>query len=177
MKTVMIYKSKSGFVKKYANWIAAELNAELFEADDFNPNNLVKYDVIIYGGGLYAVGINGVKLIKNNLDKMHQKRLIVFASGAAPAREKVVTEVFHQNFTKEQQKYVKFFYLRGGFDYNKLSTGDKVLMKLLKWKIHFKKSLGKQLEGDEIGMLQAYSKPADFTNKDNIKELVRYASS
>jgi len=32
MKTIVIYMSKTGFVKKYAEWIAAELSADIFEA-------------------------------------------------------------------------------------------------------------------------------------------------
>ena len=96
---------------------------------------LTAYDTVIYGGGLYVVGINGVKFITKNLDKLNDKKVVVFATGASPFREKAINEVRNKNFTSEEQKYIKFFYLRGGFDYSKLKPFDKVLMTLLKWKI------------------------------------------
>jgi menaquinone-dependent protoporphyrinogen IX oxidase len=91
--------------------------------------------VVIYGGGLYAVGINGIKFIKNNLEKLKDKNVVVYASGASPSREETINEIINRNFTSEEQKYIKFCYLRGGFDYNKLGLLNKLLMKLLKQKI------------------------------------------
>jgi hypothetical protein len=78
-----------------------------------------------------------------------------------------------QNFTPEQQKQMSFFYLRGGFDYNKLKPVDKVLMTLLKWKLKRKKVL----TPDERGMLNAYVMPLDATRKKNIEELIAFATA
>ncbi len=36
MKTAVIYRSKSGFVKKYAEWIAEETGADLFDGASFD---------------------------------------------------------------------------------------------------------------------------------------------
>lgn len=174
MKTVVVYTSKTGFVKKYAEWIAEELKAELFEAGAIKPEKLASYDAIVYGGGLYVGGINGVKLITNNLHLLKGKRIAVFGTGAAPGRPEVLTEVRDQNFTPEQLQQLRYFYLRGGFNYSKLPLVQKVLMTLLKWKIQWKKKRNVPLHGDESGMLRAYGKPADFTQRKNISELVSY---
>lgn len=170
MKTIVIYKSKSGFVKRYAEWIAAELGADLFEASKVTIGKLAAYDTVIYGGGLYISGINGVKFITRNLDKLNGKKVVVFATGATPSREADLQEVRTKNFTAEELQKIKFFYLRGGFDFNKLSIIDKVLMTLLKFKLKRKK----QPTADERGMLAAYGQPVDFTRKKNIDELIAY---
>jgi len=174
MKTAVIYKSKSGFAKKYAEWIAQALIADIYESSQVNTEMLTEYDTVIYGGGLYAVGINGVKLITQNLDKLKGKKVVVFATGASPSREEVICDVRNKNFTAEQQKQIRFFYLRGGFDYSKLKPLDKVLMTLLKWKIKIKRKT--ELLSDEIGMLAAYDKPVDFTRRKNVDELVSYVN-
>jgi menaquinone-dependent protoporphyrinogen IX oxidase len=173
MKTIVVYRSKSGFVKKYAEWIAAELSADLLEASRVTIHQLMAYDTVIYGGGLYAVGINGVKLITQNLDKLNGKKVIVFASGATPPREEALTEVRNKNFSPEELKRIRFFYFRGGFDYHKLKPVDKMLMNLLKWILKRKKNL----TADERGMLEVYDHPADFTQKKNIDELIQYVRS
>jgi flavodoxin len=86
MKTLVIYKSKTGFVRKYAEWIAEELRADLFPADRIHKSLYRSYDAVIYGGGLYAGGISGIGHIKNNLADLEGKKVIVFASGASPLK-------------------------------------------------------------------------------------------
>lgn len=105
------------------------------------------------------------------------KRVIVYACGASPPNEDVLNEVMTHNFTSDQQKHIKVFYVRGGFNYNKLPPFDKVLMTLFKWKIILKKSIKKKLNSDEIGMLEAYNKPVDFTERSNIEQIVTYINS
>lgn len=172
MKIAVIYKSKTGFTKKYAEWIAEALAADIFEVTQINISTLETYDTIIYGGSLHIVGIIGVKFITQNMDQLKGKKLIVFATGASPLRKDVIDEVQNKNFNIAQQKEIKFFYLRGGFDYNKLNLLDKILMTLLKLKIKSKHET--ELTADEIGMLAAYNKPVDFTLKKNIDSLIKY---
>jgi len=172
---LVIYKSLSGFTKKYAQWIAEELHADLYDSKDFDPAKLADYQVIVYGGSLHAVGISGVSIIKNNLPKLSGKKIVVFAVGASPPRENVLDEVKNKNFTAEQQQTIKFFYLRGGFDYDQLDLPNKVLMSLMKLKIQMKKKSSRS--SDEIGLLAAYQKPMDCTRKENIKPLLAYAQA
>lgn len=174
MKALVIYKSSTGFTKKYAEWIAKDLSADIFEVSKINANMMDAYDSIIFGGSLHAVGIRGIKFITQNLNRLKDKKIAVFATGASPTSEAVIDEVRDKNFTKEQQKYIKFFYFRGGFDYKKLSSFDKFLMNILKWKINNKKKKKEELTNDEIGMLAIYDKPVDYTNRDKTKELISY---
>lgn len=173
MKTVVVYKSISGFTKKYAEWIAEELEADLLGVEKIDIDILLKYDIIIYGGSLHAVGISGINIIKNNLNKLKDKNIIIFTTGASPSKESTVSEVKDSNFSVEEQKQIRFYYFRGGFDFNKLNFTNKILMTLMKWKIKLKR----HKTPDEKGMLAAFSKPMDFTKKKNIKELLEYVRS
>lgn len=175
MKTAVIYKSISGFTKKYAEWIAEELDADLFAHDDIDPSVLPEYDLIIFGGALHAVGIGGIDIIKDNMEKLQGENIIVFTTGASPSRDEILEEVKNRNFTPEEQKRIRFFYLRGGFDYGKLNFVNKILMTLMKWKIRAKKESDRT--PDERGMLAAFSHPVDFTKKEKISELVAYVRS
>lgn len=168
MKTVVVYRSKSGFTKTYAEWIAEAVGADIKDSRRVNINDLIAYDTIVYGGALYVGGINGISLIKKGLWRLKGKRVIVFAVGATPIRESIIDEVRDGNFTEKEQKQVQFFMLRGGFDFRKLTTIDKILMLLLKRKLR----RTKDKTADERGMLHAYAHPADFTNKKNIEPIV-----
>jgi len=173
MKTIVVYKSISGFTQKYAEWIAEELEADLFRIEKIDIDVLLKYEIIIYGGSLHAVGISGVNIIKNNLNKLRDKNVIIFTTGASLPNESIVSEIKDSNFSVEEQKQIQFYYFRGGFDFNKLNLINKILMTLLKWKIKLKRDKAP----DEKGMLAAYSRPMDFTKKENIKELLEFVRS
>lgn len=175
MRTVVVYKSKTGFAKKYAEWIAEALSADIFDAAKVTIDMLTAYDTVVYGGSLYAGGINGIKYITQNLDKLKNKKIVAFATGASPSREDVINEVQNKNFTIAEQKCIRFFYLRGGFDFSKLTLINKVLMLLLKWKLQMKNQ--QKLTADERGMLASYNKPVDFTRKENIDEIIAYVNS
>lgn len=97
-KILVVYKSKTGYARKYAEWIAEELNCDIKENHKLSFSDLKDYDTIIYGGGLYAVGINGINLIKNNFDALKGKRLIVYATGATPPNEEDLKKVWETNF-------------------------------------------------------------------------------
>lgn len=171
MKTIVIYTSTTGFTKKYAEWIAQALAADIVPARELRPEALSAYDTVIYGGSLHAVGIRGIKVVKKYFARLDGKRLIVFAVGATPGRTDVPEEVINANFSPEERAHIRFFYLRGGFDYSKLGLADKLLMSLLKLKI----KSHDQKTPDEKGMLAAYSHPVDFTKRDHIRDLVAYA--
>ncbi len=170
MKCAVIYRSKTGFTEKYARWIAEELASEVFECSKASRDLLKKYDAVVYGGSVHASGILGIGLIKKNLDILKGKRVAVFAVGAASPDEKIVKEIRDKNFSSDELKKIEFFYLRGGFNFNKLGFADKAIMRVFK-KIIEKK---KEKTEEEIGMLAAYNKPADFTKKENVKGIVEY---
>lgn len=170
MKTIVIYKTLSWFTKKYAERIAKDIKADLFDIKEISLDSLKKYDCIIFWWGLHAATINGLGKIKNHLLALSDKYIIVFATGAWPDRPNVLEEVKNKNFTKEQQKKIKFFYFRWGFDFNKLDIPNKIIMTIFKWVI----SLKKEKTPDEIGMIDSYKNPVDFTKQENIKEMVSY---
>ena len=57
---IIIYKSKYGSTKKYAEWLKEATGFEMAEADQIKAGEAAKYDTIIFGGGIYAGGIAGI---------------------------------------------------------------------------------------------------------------------
>ncbi|WP_253199588.1 flavodoxin domain-containing protein [Clostridium gasigenes] len=53
-KSVIVYKSKYGSTKVYAQWIAKKLEADIYEVNEVKVDKLLDYNNIIFGGGLYA---------------------------------------------------------------------------------------------------------------------------
>ena len=168
--TIVFYKSKYGSTKKYAQWISEELHADLFEYKQVDKKKLMSYDRIIYGGGLYAGGMNGLSLIKNNFKELSEKKIIIFAVGGTLKKDAVLNEVADKNLSDEMKEKVPFFFFRGGFDYKKMRPFDRFLMILLYKSIKSKKL--EELDDDSKGIIATYGKKVDFTNKNFIKPLI-----
>ena len=64
MKILLIYKSKTGFTKKYAKWINEEIACDIVNIFNIQHVNFKNYDVVIYGSRIHAGRIDGLKKIK-----------------------------------------------------------------------------------------------------------------
>ena len=168
---VVVYKSKYGATKKYAEWIAESLEAPLFEASSVNPSQLTEYDVVIYGGGLYASGINGVKLVTKN----PCKSLVVFTVGLADPKITDYSEILSKTFSMEQLSEVKVFHWRGGMDYSKLGLIDKGLMAMVKKQAEKKPPA--ERTSDDQGVIETYGKKVDFTDRSVILPLIEFVET
>lgn len=168
-KTVVVYKSKYGNTKKYAEWIAKELGIKMLAHKEVKKiEDLMQYDTIIYGGGLYAGGIAGFSLIKKNYGKLKDKKVVVFAVGSSSPQEKVIESVKVQNLTDEMKGKVEVVFCRGGLDYPKMTRMDRMMMWMLKKSIEKKK----EKDSDMEGIVATYGKKVDFTHRKYIKPII-----
>jgi menaquinone-dependent protoporphyrinogen IX oxidase len=166
---IVIYKSKTGFAKKYAQWISEALHCDIKENKKLSLQDILPYDTIIYGGGIYALNIDGIGLIKNNLDALKNKMLIVFATGATPPREKDLKKIWESNFNEDQIQKIRTYYFRGGFNFSKLNLGLKIVMSMMKAKLKMKK----EPTQEEKDFIEAFDKPVDFSDKNNIIPIIK----
>lgn len=171
--TVVIYKSKYGATKKYAQWISESLNAEIFESSKINMKDLLKYKNIIYGGGLYASGISGFSLIYKNFNKLKDKNIILFTVGLAnPSNKEQFTPILEKNLSEEMRKKIKTFHFRGAIDYKRLSFIHKSMMAMLKKSVE---RLDENKRNEETKMmLETYGQVVDFTDKTLIAPLINF---
>ena len=175
MHTVVIYKSKYGSTKQYAEWIAQELGCECFDAKDVKADDLEKYDCIVYGGGLYAEVINGVSLITKNMQSLKEKKIAVFSTGITPldCRDYYDKMVIEKNFKNGLPENIRVFNFMGKMIINELSLVHKTALKTLK-KIMSNKENPTDMEKMLIDLCDA---DGDFSDRQNIFELISYMKS
>lgn len=167
-KVLMVYKSKTGFTKKYVDWIIEEFPCKTCTLEKMKQIGFEDYDVIIYGAGMHAGHIRGLKKFKKYIN-FQKTQVIVFATGAAPNTNEIVAKIKENNFI-ENPAGIEFFYFESGINYEKMAIIDKIIMrvysKILKWKT--KKS--EIEEGTSTALLKSY----DNSNIDNIKPLMTF---
>ena len=95
----------------------------------------------------------------------------MFCTGLSLRSEEVQREIFENNLKDVEKNNIRLYYYRGGFDFQKLSLIDQLLMRMLKLKIQWKKKKG-PLSSDEKGMLAVFHRKVNFTDRNLIRELV-----
>lgn len=173
-KILIMYFSKYGSTKAYAEWIASELNGDIYDLKNVNRHILQEYDTIVLGSGLYAGKVKGINLIVNNYESLKDKKLVLFTCGSDDysKMEKIntVTTKLEKMIPANIMENIKLFCLRGILDYRKLYMNDKILM----W--FFKNMVIRKLpEGEEKKVfMDTYGKKTGFIDKNSIKDIIEY---
>ena len=174
MNTIVIYKTKYGSTKTYAEWIADALGCRAVDAKSVKAADLEAYDTIVYGGGLYAEVINGVTLITKNIDKLRDKKILIYTTGITPPeyREYYDKYVIERNFKTGVPENIKLFNYPGKMVMDELSAVHRAALKTLK-KIMSGKENPTEMEKLLVELCDA---DGDFSDKSLIDELVLYAT-
>lgn len=160
-KIAVVYKSKRGSTKQYAQWIAEETGADLFDADQCKSSDLSDYDTIVFGGWLRAGGLQGIEFLRKNRDTFCVKDVLAFAVGLNVDGIAARQECRDINFKKELEN-VPCYFLRGAYQPDKMKGGDKIIMGIMK-----------KLMGDNNPELKdAIINGADYVDRNEIKYIV-----
>ena len=169
MNGIILYQSKYGSTKKYADWISEETGFPCVETKKAVISDVLKYDTIVLGGGLYASGIAGLSFLKKNIKQLSNKKLIVFCCCASPYDENGFQQIRLHNM-KETLSNIPVFYCRGAWDMYAMSLRDRLLCNLLR------KSVAKKDPADyeiwEKALMAAGDKKCDWTDKKYIEPII-----
>ncbi|WAW14551.1 flavodoxin domain-containing protein [Peptostreptococcus equinus] len=174
-KGIIIYKSKYGASKKYANWIAEETNLKVKEIEDVTVFDIEKNDIIILVGGVYASVFACYSFMKKHIDVLRFKKLAIFCVGAADSDDSYKDALMDDS---NILKIGEFFYGRGSMDIKNMTFRDKTIMKLVR-KALLRKKKHEDLSIDEgklnaDDMLDMIDNSSDWTDKSYIVPLVSW---
>lgn len=168
-KTTVIYKSKYGSAKQYAEWISHDLEAELIEVKNVKANTLKEYDTIIHVGGIYAGAVNGAHVFSDNWEIIKNKNLICVTVGLT-SNEQMLEKNDIRGFSEDMKNRIRFFHARGEMDYNKLNFFHKLIMKMVVKT--FKKE--KNPTPATRTQIDNFSKSISYIDKINIRPIIEY---
>ena len=162
MKGIILYISKYGATKRYAEWLTEATGFDCIETKNAKIKDVIQYDTIILGGGIYASGISGLSFLKKNIDKLQNKKIIIFCDGASPYDEEAYQQIVTHNL-KDALSGLPCFYCRGAWDMDSMSFRDKTLCKMLQKAVAKKDP--KDHEVWEKALMEAGTEKHDWTDK------------
>ncbi len=169
MNVYIICNSKTGFTRRYADWIAEETGGTVMSYEKLGKTGIDAEDIVIFGSRLHAGRIEYLDKIKARL-KSH-RRFIVFATGGAPnAAAEVHEKIRNMNFTEQERVTIPYFYMQGGLNYERMGMLDRILMKTAAKVMSNKKTLGPE----DAGFAKAIRSSYDIASREYIRPLVEY---
>ncbi len=133
MKTAVIYTSQTGFTKRYANWIADSMNADIFDLKDVQKKDAAHfagYDAIVYAGWLCAEKVVKVNWFFEKAGSWKDKKLALVCVGGSPNGTAAAERTIESILPEEYRDYIRAFYCQGGFNYDKMNMPSKIAMKM-----------------------------------------------
>ena len=162
MSSLIIYGSCYGTTKQYAEELAKKTGIEAKSYKDVK--NINDYNTVIYLGGLYAGGVEGMKKTLKNLAYTEDKKIIIATVGLADPTDKLNVEnirmKMRSQLTPELFEKANIFHLRGGIDYSKLNFMHRSMMSLV-----CKKALSvpeEEKTAEIRAMIETYNKQVYF---------------
>ncbi|MBR3786567.1 MAG: hypothetical protein IKJ77_09190 [Firmicutes bacterium] len=160
-KIAVVYKSKRGSTKQYAQWIAEETGADLFDVDQCKGSDLSDYDTIVFGGWLRAGGLQGIEFLRKNMGTFCVKDVFAFAVGLNTDGIAARQECREINFKKELED-VPCYFLPGAYKPDEIKGGDKIIMGIMK----------KLMDNSNPELRDAIVNGADRVDRSEIKYIV-----
>lgn len=128
---LIVYKSKTGFTKRYAEMVAKRLTCTLADYRTITPGLLSQYDTVVFGSRAYAGRIDGYRKAMKLFQKSGVRSVALFVTGAAPNEaEDVIKQLWSQNLTAEELERIPHFYMQSGLCYEQMSLPDRLMMKM-----------------------------------------------
>lgn len=161
-KGIILYQSKYGATEKYAKWLQEKTGFALMETKKATLGDVLACDTVILGGGVYAGGIAGLNFLKKHMDKLMEKKMLVFAVGASPYDERFIDQCKDMHF-KDELAHLPLFYCRGAWDMEKMTFLHRKLCTMLK------KAVAKQdpatFEPWQMALFEVGEEACDWTDE------------
>lgn len=168
-KVLIVYKSVTGFTRKYAELIAQELDGALLDLKKVSAETMSNYDIIIFGGRTYAGKVDGLKKAKEFFRQSKATKFIVYATGVIPNNMKdTIDEMWNNNLSSAEQLEIPHYYMQGGLRYEEMPLFDKWMIKSFGAMIKRKKDKNEY----EIQIEKAISSSYDLSSKEFIMPLI-----
>lgn len=177
-RSIVIYTSKRGSTKQYAEWIAEDLGCEALRLDDALKRdlNLYEYGCIVYGGWIRGSGIVDFDKFGRLLDEELMKRLIVYGVGVADETAENYAQVWGYSIGKldpRNENGAILYILGGRYDPEAVTGMDKMMMKIMKAVLLSGSTPDAKAEANKIK--DRIVNGTDMVSRDNITSLVKDA--
>ena len=161
-RVMILYKSKYGSTKQYAEWIHREIPSRMADVTRCNAPEFTKYDVIVFGGYVRTGRIVIAPMIVENWSAIKEKKVILFTTSGTPPGHPNIGKIYDASLPQEIRVEIKYFPLHGKMWHKDLSSYDESLV-----------AVGRMMEKDET-LKKFMTEDFDEVKQENIYPILEY---
>ncbi len=170
-KVGIVYTSKYGHTKQYADWLVESLgknDADAVNVASFNPTQLLAYKLIIFASGVYSDKLPIMDFIKKNMTGISiAKTMVMAVSWYTNDSEEAVKKLTEENYPDQFKGKVPMFVVNSGIDMKKIPVVDKG--KLMASKLIIERRDDRT--NDDINILSIMKGYFDPTSEENLASI------
>lgn len=129
MNGIIIYKSKYGSTREYAEWLRAETGFTLFDVKHC-PRDLGGYDVVVLGCSVFAGKLNLASWLRQRWAQLQGKQVLLFVTHVNTG-EGEFAKVVPQSLPEDIAQQLKVFPVGGRYNLQQMSFLDRTLIKMV----------------------------------------------
>lgn len=165
----VVYATKYGHTKQYADWMKEEAGADIFAVASFTSTKALEYKVVVFAGGVYGDKILIMDWLKKNLGQVNVNKIIIAAvSWYCNDSEEAKARLIAENYPEQFKNVVPLVVINSGIDKKKTSVMDKAQLLAAQTSIN-KHDVRTADDINALAIIKGYS---DSTSKDNLKSLI-----
>jgi menaquinone-dependent protoporphyrinogen IX oxidase len=161
-RVLIVYQSKYGSTKQYAEWIHREIPSQMADITNCNALEFAKYDVIVFGSYIRTGRIVVAPVIIETWNAIKGKKIVLFTTSGTPPEHPNIGKIYNANLPHEITKEIKYFPLHGRMLHMDLSFYDESLV-----------AVGRMMEKDET-LKRFMTEDFDDVEPENILPVLEY---
>jgi len=134
MQGIIIYKSKYGSTKQYAEWIAEETNFPLRDLKEVTQSDIESREIVVICSYIRRLVVLRKWIIKN-WKILKNKNIFLLSVSSAPPEEpeakKYIDELFEKSFPADIREKIKYYPARGKYIFKNMTFFDRTIIQIV----------------------------------------------
>ncbi len=177
MPALVLYKSKYGSTKQYAEWIGEALQAPVRSIDSVQEGELKEAGTVIIGGYVWVGKITAAPFLQKHWNILQGKRVALFSVSGSKPDDPEVQKYVEASLPADIHAAIRFFPLWGR--HGKLDLRDRFMMWFPRTALRSKVRSGKtEAEREKARQdLAAITDMSDHVKRSAVEPIVTWAQS
>lgn len=161
-RVLIVYQSKYGSTRQYAEWIHRDIPSDLVDAEKVDKPEFAGYDVIVFGSYIRMGRIVIAPFIVENWGNVKGKKVILFTTSGTPPGHPNIRKIYDSGLPENIRREIKYFPLRGRILSKDLSFFDNLLV-----------AVGRMMERDK-SLKKLMSEDFDEVKSESLVPVLEY---
>lgn len=173
-ETVVLYKTKYGSTRQYAEWIGEALKTDVLPLENASDDVLRRCKTVIIGGSVRMGMITCADFLKRRWNILHSKHIVLFSVSATDPADPEIRTYYAKSVPDHMRAAIRYFPLPGRV--GTLDWTDRLLMTFPRHML--RRQLRLDPANEELRKkYEEMTKPFDHTARTAIDPLLQYCAS